>query len=527
MRVRVREADRVRPWAAGRKERRMLHLITRGPRYTASQARRLSSLVSRMRGCYSTLILTHGLHTYRGERDITTLMRTSRDPDLLLWAWVAWHNALGPPIRPLFTQAVTIMNQAARMGGYEDMGAAWRSELEFDQDADVWAAVDQVYNQVSHLYTLLHAHVRDALIRQYGKELVDPAKPIPAHLAGDLWGQDWSSMLELILPDHHDHTLVNVTGSNRGTNVTTREMVKEVDKFYQGLGFPPLTEKFWSKSVLGEDEWPGRGACHPRSLDMFSPGDYRMMMCETGGEEGVHVAYHELGHVHYFQAYTTQPAVFRDGVNSAFHETVGDTVHLAAMSSSSHVTSRHNTVTPINRKVLRELLQVALTKLPLLAFARVVDEWRWRVFQGTVREEEYNTAWWLLKLRYQGLAPPTPRSEHYFDPAAKFHVPDNTPYVRYLVAVVAQFQVHRGLCEKAQGRPLLTPPHTCTIAGSHAAGNLLRRVMAAGSSVGWRELLQELTNNTHLDAEPLITYLAPLTRWLHEQALTRNLTLGW
>lgn len=64
------------------------------------------------------------------------------------------------------------------------MGAAWRSELEFGQDVDVWAAVERVYDQVAPLYALLHAHVRAALVRQYGQKLVDPAKPIQAHLLG-------------------------------------------------------------------------------------------------------------------------------------------------------------------------------------------------------------------------------------------------------------------------------------------------------------------------------------------------------
>ncbi|XP_069173897.1 angiotensin-converting enzyme-like protein Ace3 [Procambarus clarkii] len=525
-RLRVLEADRLRRWAADSRERRMLHLITRGPRYTTHQARSLTTLVSRMRLRYSSLTLTHNRTVYRGQRDLTALMRTSRDPQLLLWAWRAWHDALGPPIRPLFTQAVRVMNQGARSAGYADMGVAWREELELGRDVNVWAVVERVYSQVADVYTLVHAHVRQALVKQYGRSLVDPTAPIPAHLVGDLWGQDWSALLELILPDPH-HTPAHHTSHT--TNHTTRDMVQEAEQFFLGLGFPPLSHTFWFKSVLGKA--PGDGACQPRALDMFAPGDYRMMVCEAGVEEGAREAYHELGHVHYFQAYAHQPTVFRDGVNSAFHETVGDTLQLAAMTTSPHLTSPHphllrKSVIPAGVE-LRGLLLVALTKLPLFAFARVMDEWRWRVFQGTIREEAYNRSWWLLKQQYQGLASPTPRSEEHFDPAAKFHLADNTPYVRYLVAVVAQFQVHRGLCEATHGRPLTAPAHTCSIAGSRPAGTLLRQVMGAGSSVRWEEVLERVTGTTHLDASAMLEYLAPLTDWLHHHARLTNLTLGW
>ncbi|KAK8731554.1 hypothetical protein OTU49_007367, partial [Cherax quadricarinatus] len=119
--------------------------------------------------------------------------------EVLAWAWRAWHDALGPPMRPLYAQAVSIMNQAARNAGYEDMGDAWRRELELGRDVDVWALVERLYTQVAPLYTLLHAHVRNALAELYGQDLVDLARPIPTHLLGDLWGQDWSSLLELIL----------------------------------------------------------------------------------------------------------------------------------------------------------------------------------------------------------------------------------------------------------------------------------------------------------------------------------------
>ncbi|KAK4299128.1 hypothetical protein Pmani_028570 [Petrolisthes manimaculis] len=582
-------------------ERHMLHLITRGPRYTHRQARILTTLVTEMRYIYSTVTLTHDNVTYRGEAEVNGVMRSSRDPALLLWAWEAWRDALGPPIRPLFTQTSRVSNAAAKRGGYRDMGEAWRAELELGEGVDVRSVVARVCDQLMPLYRLLHAHARHALQRHYGSQLVSSSGPLPAHLLGDLWGQDWSSLLDLIILDNPTHKpnptheinpthesdnpthefnpnlphkinpnlphkinptpthKINPTHKSVNPNPTpiheaanpthkinpihefnptqgtrrvqsgygtTRAVVKEAERFFEGLGFPSLPGRVWTSSVLGRK---GRGeagtSCHPRALDMFTPGDYRLMLCLDGEVEkdnSLPIAYHELGHIHYFHSYSKQPAIFRDGANSALHETIGDTVQLAA---STPVYNTEGGVVEIRR-----LLKVALKKLPLITFAAALETWRWAVLEGTVSEWEYNRAWWELRGSYQGVSPPTPRPNHtHFDPASKFHISDNTPYIRYLVAAVSQFQVHRGLCERTHGRPLPTPLHACPLAHSHAAGTTLRRVMSAGSSASWQWVMRELTGGATaiLDVKPLLDYLDPLTNWLQHKALTDNLTLGW
>ncbi|XP_037786493.1 angiotensin-converting enzyme-like [Penaeus monodon] len=448
-----------------------------------------------MRALYNSVTLSRGDLTLRGERDVTSFMRTSRDPELLLWAWTSWRDVIGPPLRPLFARTVEGANAAARRGGYSDMGAAWEDELDFDADIDVLTEIEALYNEVAPLYTLLHARVRHALAEYYGEGVVGAAQPIPAC---DLWGQNWIALLDMILPEADNKC--NASTSKVGKK-TVRGMVKEGEKFFLGLGFPPLSKKFWSESILGDSEAPSNTTCHPRSLDMFSQDDYRMIMCNMQGEEGQAVAYHELGHIYYFQSYSHQPTIFRDGANSAFHETIGDTVQLSAMTPAcqsrskvsgyqeppqTEANSRGSSSDNLSASELRHLLTQALQKLPLFAFARVMDEWRWGVFRGEsafwvfilhkIPEQSYNEWWWRLTLRYQGLAPPAPRSELHFDPAAKFHLADNIPFIRYFVAVVAQFQLHQGLCEASQERGERGGRlHTCCIKGSKKAGRLLRK----------------------------------------------------
>nr|XP_027208712.1 angiotensin-converting enzyme-like [Penaeus vannamei] len=367
----------------------MLRLVTRGPDYNPVLVSTLTSLVARMRSIYNSVTLFRGGLTLRGEGDVTSFMRTSRDPELLLWAWTSWRDVVGPPLRPLFARTVEVADVAARRGGYTDMGAAWQDELDFGADVDVMAEVEALYNEVAPLYTLLHALVRHALAEHYGEGVVGATQPIPAYLLGDLWGQNWISLLDLILPEEMEKA--NATASKESEK-TVRDMVKEGEKFFLGLGFPPLSKKFWSESILGDSEAPGNTTCHPRSLDMFSQDDYRMIMCNIQGKEGQAVAYHELGHIYYFQSYSHQPTIFRDGANSAFHETIGDTVQLSAMtpacqgrskvSGHQEANSRDSSSSNLSASELRHLLTQALQKLPLFAFARVMDEWRWGRLQG-------------------------------------------------------------------------------------------------------------------------------------------------
>ena len=157
---------------------------------------------------------------------------------------------------------------------------------------------------------------------------------------------------------------------------------------------------------------------------------------------------------------------------------------------------------------------MALDKVAFLPFGAMIDQWRWKVFAGDVKPARYNQAWWDLRRSYQGVAPPLPRSEADFDPGAKFHVPGNTPYTRYFLAHILQFQFHRALCREAgwQG-----PIHECSIYGNARAGEKLRRMLEMGQSRPWPEALEALTGERRIDAGALLDYFAPLRLWLDEQ----------
>lgn len=157
-----------------------------------------------------------------------------------------------------------------------------------------------------------------------------------------------------------------------------------------------------------------------------------------------------------------------------------------------------------------------------LPFGLLIDQWRWSVFNGQVKPDAYNTAWWDLRTKYQGVAAPTKRGEEFFDPGAKYHVPNNTPYARYFLAAVLQFQFHRALAKTAG---CTTPLHRCSIYDNKEAGERLKKALAMGASKPWPDVLEVLTGQREMDASAIADYFAPLKTWLDEQNKGRK--IGW
>jgi peptidyl-dipeptidase A len=231
--------------------------------------------------------------------------------------------------------------------------------------------------------------------------------------------------------------------------------------------------------------------------------------------------HHELGHNYYQLAYKDQPLLFQDSANEAFHEAVGDTIALSVTPAYLKKIGLLDTVPPESSDI-GVLLDEALDKIAFLPFGLLIDQWRWKVFKGEIRPEDYNKGWWELRTRYQGVSAPVARTEEHFDPGAKYHVPANYPYTRYFLARILQFQFHRALCEAAGQKG---PLHRCSIYGSREAGERLKRTLEMGQSRPWPDALDALTGSRQTDASAIVEYFAPLKTWLDEQ--NKGDRIGW
>jgi peptidyl-dipeptidase A len=448
--------------------------------------------------------------------DITRIMANSRSEPELRRVWEGWHS-ISIPMRHDYERFVELSNTGARELGFFDTGGMWRSKYDMPP-GDFGQEVDRLWQQVRPLYLQLHAYVRLKLRQKYG-EVVPASGPIPAHLLGNIWAQDWSNLQPLVEPPRA-RAGYSLTDILRARKLTALDMVRAGERFYTSLGFAPLPPTFWKNSLFVRPR-DREVICHASAWDVDLKTDLRIKMCIQQTAEDFTTIHHELGHNFYQRAYMNQPVLFRDSANDGFHEAIGDTIALSVTPEylvKIGLLSR----APDASSDTAQLLARALDKVSFLPFGLLIDKWRWQVFAGEVRPADYNKAWWDLRLKYQGIAPPSARGEELFDPGAKYHVPDNTPYARYFIADILQFQFHRALA-KAAG--CTTPLHRCSVYESRAAGDRLNAMLAMGQSRAWPDALEALTGGREMDASAIIDYFAPLRDWLTEQL--KGQTVGW
>jgi peptidyl-dipeptidase A len=449
---------------------------------------------------------------------IEKLMSTSRDPEELKEVWAGWH-AIAPPMRQRYSRFVDLSNQGAREIGFKDVGALWRAGYDMTPE-EFSADLERLWNQVKPLYLSLHTFVRWKLAEKYGPNVVPPDGPIPAHLLGNPWAQEWGNTYDLLGVQEDKGGGVNVTELLKKKSLDAKGMVKYGEGFFTSMGFAPLPPTFWQRSLFTKPA-DRDVVCHASAWDVDNFDDLRVKMCIQVRDTDFVAIHHELGHNFYQRAYKDQPFMFKNGANDGFHEAIGDAIALAITPEYLHKVGLLENV-PQASNDIPELLKQALDRVAFLPFGLMIDQWRWKVFSGEIAPADYTKSWWALRLKYQGVAPPGARSEADFDPGAKYHVAANVPYTRYFLAHILEFQFYRALCRESgyQG-----PLHGCTFYGSKEAGAKFNKMLAMGQSKPWPDALEVLTGERQTDAGALLEYFAPLKQWLDEQNKGRK--VGW
>jgi peptidyl-dipeptidase A len=441
--------------------------------------------------------------------EMEVILANSRDPEELKRIWLGWHQ-VSPPYRKNYQRFVELSNKGAREMGFKDTGAMWREK--YDMEPDAFAAeMERLWQQVKPLYDSLYTYTRKKLIAKYGPQVVPKEGPIPAHLFGNMWAQQWNNIYPLLAPAGGDRGY-DLTEILKTRNTDAKQMVRYGEGFFTSVGFEQLPETFWDRSLFVKPA-DREVVCHASAWDVDYEKDVRLKMCIQIREEDFTVVHHELGHNYYQMAYASQPFLYRDSANDAFHEAIGDTIALSVTPPYLKQIGLIDKV-PDQSADIGFLLQRSLEKVAFLPFGYLVDQWRWKVFSGEVGPGDYNSAWWALREKYQGVAPPVPRSEQDFDAGAKYHVPANTPYARYFLAAILQFQFHRALCREAGFNG---PLYQCSIYGNKKAGEKLKQMLAKGLSKPWQEALKTMTGEDKMDATAIIDYFAPLKQWLDEE----------
>lgn len=480
--------------------------------------------------------------------ELEAVLRTSRDYDAQLDAWNGWHS-VAAPMRKDYTRFVELLDEGARDMGFADAGEAWRAGYDMPP-AQLAADTERLWGEVKPLYTQLQCYARARLQARYGAERgALPGGLLPAHLMGNMWQQDWSNLRDLLEP-YPDAGDLDVTAAlqarfredrdaalaDAGEHPTPEaaaealrtarldsalRMAKRAESFYVSLGMPALPDSYWQRSQFIKPR-DRDVVCHASAWDMDMQGDVRTKTCTSPTEEDFTTLYHELGHVYYSLAYAKQPPIFQDGANDGFHEAIGDTIVLSMTPAYLHSIGLAGEPQRSREALVDAQMRMALAKVAFLPFGLAVDRWRWGVFDGSIPPSRYNQAWWALKARYQGVAPVQARGEDLFDPGAKYHVAANTPYVRYFLADILQFQFYKALCDAAGSKG---PLYECDFHGNAAAGRKYREMLAAGASRPWQDTLRRFAGTDRVDASAMLEYFAPLREWLAQENAGRS--CGW
>ena len=481
-------------------------------------ATKLADITTRLDSTYAT-----GKFDFKGKTitldEATQLIAESRDPAETKALYEGWRS-ISPGMKADYARMVEIANEGSRELGFDDTGALWRSG--YDMAPDAFAAeTDRLWEQVRPFYEQLHCYVRGRLNAKYGDAVQPATGPIRADLLGNMWSQQWGNIYDVVAPQTGGASSYDLTDLLVSAGYDAEQMVRTGEGFYTSMGIAALPQTFWDRSMITRPR-DREVVCHASAWDLDNLDDIRIKMCTQVNGDDFYTVHHELGHNVYQRAYKAQSILFRNGANDGFHEAIGDFVGLSALTPTYLNQIGLLKTTPGADEDIPFLLKMALDKIAFLPFGLMVDRWRWDVFSGKTGPDGYNAAWTADMLKYQGLVPPGPRPADAFDPGAKYHVPGNTPYTRYFLAHIYQFQFHRAACKQAGWTG---PLHKCSVYGNTEVGRRFNAMMEMGQSKPWPEAMQAFTGENRTDASAVADYFAPLNAWLTEQ--NRGKPCGW
>ena len=478
----------------------------------------LAAILTDMEGQYGAGKYCNSEGVCRELQALEAVLAESRDYDELLDIWQGWRQ-VSPPYRAGYQRFVEIANLGAQDFGYRNLAELWQGGYDMDSNTFVIES-RRLWDQVKPLYDELHCHVRAKLSETYGEDRVALDAPIPAHLLGNMWSQTWDNIYDIMEP-YPGVSPVDVTAAMQDQGWDEIKMTKTAEGFFTSLGMPALPDSFYRNSMLKKPR-DRNVVCHASAWDFDDGNDPRVKQCVEVNGEQFGTLHHELGHIYYYLLYKDLPSVFKGGAHDGFHEAIGDTIQLSMTPGYLQSKGLMGEITEGYEATINKQMKLALEKIAFLPFGKMIDEWRWRVFSGEIAPEDYNAGWWQLREQYQGIAAPVARTEAHFDAGAKYHVPGNTPYTRYFLSFIMQFQFHKALCDAAGQKG---PLHECSIYNNKAAGEKLGAMMAMGQSKPWPDAMEAITGQRSMDGSAIIDYFAPLNAWLKTQNQDRS--CGW
>jgi peptidyl-dipeptidase A len=423
--------------------------------------------------------------------------------------WEA-SKEIGPVLKPNLVTLRDLRNGVAKEMHYPDyfsleVAAYGMTTDEMLKMLDDWMAT------LRPLYLQLHTWAKYKLAEKFHQPV---PKKIPAHWINNRWAQEWPDLVEA----------ANIDKYFEGRK--PEWIIKTAEQFYTGLGFSPLPQSFWEKSDLYPvpPDSKRKKNTHASCSHIDLENDIRSLQSIEPNSRWFFTAHHELGHGHYFKAYSRPevPYLLRLGAAPGFHEGVGELISLAS-SQVPYLQSRGVLPHEFNADKTAFLLDDALARsVPFIYFScGTMPHWEADIYAHNLPADQWNARWWKYVSDFQGIEPPEPRSEEFCDAATKTHINDNPAYYyNYAFATVFKFQLHDYIARKI----LHQPPQSCNYADNKEVGAWLNNILKKGGTEDWRKVLKEATGED-ISTRAMMDYFKPLMTWLQEQNKGRQ--IGW
>ena len=422
-------------------------------------------------------------------------------------AWWTASKEIGPTLREGLVALRDLRNETAASMGHSSFFGLEVSEYGMTS-REMIDLMDEVLAGIMPLYAQLHCWVRHELAARWD---VPVPRKLPAHWIGNKWAQAWPGIVEGIDLD----ALV--------ADRSPEWLLGQAQRYYTTMGFPELPESFWELSDLYAlpPDSERRKNTHASAWHIDLDRDVRSLMSVEPTFDWLQTTHHELGHIHYYLAYSNPdvPFVLRTGANRAFHEAVGTLIELV---SSQTAYLRAIDLLGDDEEIDRIqwlLNQALLGPVTFLPFAcGTMTHWEHDFYEEPLPVGEMNARWWRYVGKFQGVEPPSPRGERWCDPATKTHISDDpAQYYDYALSSVILHQLHDHICREI----LHEPPQTATYYERPEVGAYLLEILRPGATRDWRELMVEATG-APLSSRAMLDYYQPLREWLEAQNAGRD-----
>ena len=450
-----------------------------------------------------------------GDESVTTnqidqILKTSLDIDQRLRTWEA-SKEVGSNLKNGVVELKELRNASVEKLGYNNYFEYQVSDYGMTSE-EMIKLCNSMVSDIWPLYRELHTWARYTLAAKYGQPVPEF---LPAHWLPNRWGQDWTA-------------LVDVEGLNIDEYLKEKGpeyIVHQGEEFYVSLGFPKLPETFYEKSSLypvsASDGFKKNN--HASAWHMDYDKDVRSLMSVEANTEWWGTVLHELGHIYYYQTYSTPqvPLILRNGANRGYHEAMGSLIGLAAL-QKSFLIERGMVNKDVKVDETQLLLREALDYIVHIPWgAGVMTNFEYELYSNKMAPDQLNHKWWELAKKYQGIVPPSDRNENFCDAATKTHiVNDPAQYYDYSISNVLLFMFHKHISQNI----LKQDPHNTNYWGSVETGNFLRSLMESGATEDWRIHLQKHLGQS-MSAQAMLDYFSPLMKYLKQQNKGRIYTL--